>query len=197
MSLENDNHMNDSLFNTGAAADFLNEAIPGKTPGYWRQRLINARRSDRSEAFVLPFSTVGKAVFYEEADLQQFIEFEKSRQLGKMKLSGRAAEALRAFGIGEAGGGSQGRRFKDGSVNLQATDDGSGVFVQTIISEPLMVFAMTPEQAIAFGTDLVDVGQAGLRIRSTRQTTQPELDMTQYKTITDNDTELVRRRIAK
>lgn len=151
-----------NVFNTGAAADFLNEALPGQTPTYWYQRLVNARRTDRKHPFTLRFSTVGKAVFYEQVDLEEFANFEKTRRLGKMTLSGRAAEAIRAFGIGEQGGGAQGRNFSGASVNLQ-TSQGSA-FVQTIINEPLLVFAMSPEDAIGFGLELIEAGKAAQRI---------------------------------
>jgi hypothetical protein len=146
------------LFNTNAAADFLNAAVPGESASYWNQRLVNARRSDRQQPFAIPFSTVGKACFYEQSDLEQFAEFEKSRRLGKVKLSGRAAEALRAFG-----GFPQGRPFKGGSAYLLPSETPGGTLVRATINEPLTVFAMTPEQAIEFGKELIDVGKVAQR----------------------------------
>lgn len=75
------------------------------------RRLTNARQVGRTQVFNLPFSKIGKVVFYEQADLVEFAEFEKTRRLGKMKLSGRAAEVMRAFGIGTSGGSSTGRKL--------------------------------------------------------------------------------------
>jgi hypothetical protein len=185
--------MSDDVFNTNAAADFLNELVPGQSPAYWNQRLINARRSDRKQPFTVPFSTIGKAAFYQEADLKQFAEFEKARRLGKVKLSGRAAEAIRAFGIGEQSGGSQGRQFKGASVNLQTSTDSGAAFVQTIISEPLMVFAMSPEDAIAFGKELVKTGQAAQRINGQDQAKAS--DVTGYRTVADTDSIKIMRKV--
>jgi hypothetical protein len=182
--------MSDNIFNTNAAADFLNELVPGESPAYWNQRLINARRTDRKQSFTLPFSTINKAAFYEEADLKQFAEFEKARRLGKVKLSGRAAEALRAFGMGEQGGGSKGRQFK---ANLQTSNDSGAAFVQTIINEPLMVFAMSPEDAIAFGKELVESGQAAQRINGQDQTKASGI--TGYRTVSDTDSIKIMRKV--
>jgi hypothetical protein len=185
--------MSDNIFNTNAAADFLNELVPGESPAYWSQRLINARRTDRKQSFTLPFSTINKAAFYEEADLRQFAEFEKARRLGKIKLSGRAAEAFRAFGMGEQGGGSQGRQFKGASANLQTSNDSGAAFVQTIFNEPLMVFAMSPEDAIAFGKELVETGQAAQRINGQDQTKASGI--TGYRTVTDTDSIKIMRKV--
>jgi len=149
-----------NLYNTAAAADFLHEQLPGNTPAYWNGRLVNMRRIDRSSALAIPFSRSGKVAFYDEADLRIFADFERMRHLGKVKVTGRAAEALKAFGIGEAGGGAQGRVFKGGAVNIQLNNDDGQPFVQTILNEPLTVFAMTADQAIEFGKELIEAGQA-------------------------------------
>lgn len=176
------------IFNTNAAADFLNEAVPGESASYWNQRLVNARRSDRQQPFTIPFSTVGKACFYEQSDLEQFAEFERSRQLGKVKLSGRAAEALRAFG-----GYPMGRAFKGGSAYLLPPSDASNsVLVRLTIDEPLMVFAMTAEQAIEFGKELVEVGRVAQRHNNPQQTPAP--DNFTVTTIADNADILIQRR---
>jgi hypothetical protein len=178
------------LFNTNAAADYLADAIPGESASYWYQRLVNARRSDRQQPFAIPFSTLGKVCLYEQSDLEQFVEFEKSRRLGKVKLSGRAAEALRAFGIGEPGGSSLGRVFKGGAANPHPDNKG-GTLVQATIHEPLMVFAMTPEQAIAFGKELKEAGEAAQRWNNPQQA--PEADNFTVTTLTDNADVLVQR----
>lgn len=153
-----------NLYNTAAAAEFLHEQLPGKTPTYWSGRLVNMRRIDRSTALAIPFSRAGKAAFYDETDLRLFADFERMCHLGKVKVTGRAAEALKAFGIGQAGGGAQGRTFKGATVNMQVNNDDGQPFVQTIVNEPLTVFVMTADQAIAFGKELIEAGQAAKRI---------------------------------
>lgn len=153
-----------TAYNTGAAADFLHEQLPGKTPTYWNGRLVNMRRVDRATALAIPFTRVGKCAFYEESDLQLFADFDRMCHLGKVKVTGRAAAALKAFGIGQAGGGAQGRRFAGATATLQVSNDDGLPMVQTIVHEPLTVFAMTLDQAIDFGRQLIEVGQAGARI---------------------------------
>lgn len=153
-----------SFYNTNAAAEFLHELLPGKSAAYWNGRLVNMRRIDRSSVLAIPFSRSGKVAFYDEADLRLFADFERMCHLGKMKVTGRAAEALKAFGIGQAGGGAQGRMFRGAAVNIQVNNDDGQPFVQTIVNEPLTVFAMTADQAIEFGKDLIEAGQAAKRI---------------------------------
>lgn len=185
-----------TYLDTKAAAQYMNEQIPDESLKYWTARLNNMRRTDRPQTFSLQFAKVeGKAGFYDQKDIFAYAEFEKSRRIGKVKLSGRAAEAMRAFGIGEQGGGTQGRRWMGASVNPAVANDGSGVFVQTIISEPLMVFAMTPEQALKFGKDLVEIGQYAQRSNSTEPGQAP--DLSKYKTVTDTGSMLVKRRVEK
>jgi hypothetical protein len=155
------------LFNTSAAADYLHAVFADKPASYWYQRLINARRTDRPQTYVLPHTTLGKVVLYTPEALDGFIEHEKLRRIGKVPFTGRAAEALHAFGIGKAGGTTHGRIFKGGSANLQAIEGvgaANQVGVQVIINEPLLVFAMTPEQAASFGKELIEAAQAATRI---------------------------------
>lgn len=154
--------MNETLLTTNAAGEWLHEAVPGESPAYWRQALINNRRPDRSPPHRVPFNTLGRAAVYTPEALQAFADFEKSRRLGQIKLTGRAAEVVRAFGIGEASGTTQGRAFKGASANLASGP--SGAFVQTIINEPLLVFMLTADQAVALGKELLDAGQAAMRI---------------------------------
>lgn len=144
-----------NLLSNQAAAEFLNKQIPGEGEKYWIDRLNNRRRTDRPQPFDLKFTTFeGKQGFYREEDITAYIEFEKAARVGKVKLSSRAAQALHAFG-----GTAQGRQFAGAGVNLQVSNDTGKTFVQTVIREPLMVFAMTPAQAIEFGKELVEAGQ--------------------------------------
>jgi hypothetical protein len=153
------------FLDTAAAADYLHEQVPGESLNYWTLRLTNLRRTDRPHPFLLGFAKYeGKAGYYLLTDVAAYAEFEKTRRIGKVKLSSRAAQAMRAFGIGELGGGSQGRLFKGGSAALAVGNADGKPFVQAIINEPLMVFALTAEQAITFGRDLVETGQAAKRI---------------------------------
>jgi hypothetical protein len=64
-----------------------------------------------------------------------------------MKLTGRAAEALRAYGIGTATGSTTGRKLEITGILDQTDEVTNEQFVQLIISEPLLVYRLDPEQA--------------------------------------------------
>lgn len=153
--------MSNELLNTQAAADWLDKAIPGESPSYWSGVLINNRRNDRPQVYKLPLTRVGKGAFYTVEALNSYADFEKSRRLGSIKLTGRAAEALHAYGIGQ-GGSTTGRPWKGAAVTLQ-TDEAGGVFVQLVVREPLTVFRMEPQQALDLGEELVEVGRVAGR----------------------------------
>lgn len=176
----------ETLLTTQAAGDYLHEQIPGESPGYWRQALINNRRGDRKPAHRIPFSTLGRAAVYRLEDLAAFCEFEKSRRLGTVTLSAKAAEALKAIGFGEEGATTSGRRWKGGSANVA---NNNGVFVQVVISEPLTVFRVEPADAIAFGRELIEAGEHAQRIAGEAPAHAIELE-----TIADSPDALIRRR---
>lgn len=183
------------LLSSGVAAEILNELMPDKTPGQWALWLQNNRNQTRKVSYRIPFERMGGGVFYRREELAAFADWEKGRELGVVKLSNRAAEALRAFGIGEQGGGAQGRRFKGASANPQTANDGSGAFVQVIIEEPLMVFALTPDQAIEFAKEL---GEAGKAARRTNGPAHPQTpDLSGYTTVVDNDSLKMARQVKK
>lgn len=154
------------LLSTQAAAEYLTHDLPYKTVEQWALWLRNNRNQARRAIYRVKSEQLGRIAVYTKDELASFVEFEKSRQLGKVKLSGRAAEVMRAFGIGEQTGGTQGRSFKGGSANPSVANVTGTVFVQTVIDEPLLVFAMTPEQAIEFGNELVEAGRAAKRINA-------------------------------
>lgn len=148
---------------TADASKYLVDAVPGETEQYWSRRLTNLRRADRTQPYELNFCKYdGKTGLYKQQDIVAFAEFEKTRRLGEMKLTGRAAAALRAFGVGEPGGGSRGREF-NGSANLQPADGGHPPIVQLIINNPLLVFALSPARAWALGNELIESANVAKR----------------------------------
>ncbi|MGT2505930.1 hypothetical protein [Cupriavidus basilensis] len=183
----------DELLSSSVAAEILSEQMPDKTPGQWALWLQNNRNQTRKVSYRIPFERMGGGgVFYRREELAAFTDWEKGRALGVVKLSSRAAEALRAFGIGEQGGGTQGRCFKGASVNLQTSNDGGGAFVQVVIEEPLMVFALRPDQAIEFGKELAKAGEAARRANEPAQLQAP--DLSGYTTVADNSSVKIMRR---
>jgi len=152
-----------SFYSTQAAAEHMSQQL-GQTVDYWTTRLANMRNPKRAVAYRLNFATTeGRLGLYSEEDLQAFVEFEKAKQLGNLTLSPRAAEALQAFGVGKPGGGTRGRIFS-GSTNMQPAEDGHPPIVQLILNNPLMVFALSPDQALELGQELIDNANAAKRI---------------------------------
>jgi hypothetical protein len=183
--------MADELLSGSVAGEILHEQMPDKTAEQWRLWLQNNRNQTRRVSYRIPFERMAGGVFYRRDELAKFAEWERARQLGTIKLTGRAAEVLQAFGIGEKGSTTQGRRFKGGSANL-VVDAAGEVFVQTIINEPLMVFAMSADQAIDFGKEMAEAGKAAKRHGERGQKSGPA--STDYETIVDTPAVLIKRR---
>lgn len=148
----------ETFFTTQAACEWLDQAFPGESPKYWQNVLINNRRQDRNPPHRIPFSLMGKVAVYTIESLQDFASFEKSRRLGQVKLSGRAAEVVRAFGIGQ-GGSSTGRKMNISGINPQVDETTGQCFVQIIISDPLLVFRLDSDEAKAIGRELIEAGE--------------------------------------
>jgi hypothetical protein len=125
-----------------AAVKFLQEALPEKK-GYWASFLVNNRRTDRNPPHRIPFGRQHGEAIYRRSDLRTFIEFEKRRRLTGLKVTGRAAELMQAYGIGSPTGGPYGRTF---DYHLLAQSNESGPHGQLIINEPLLVFHLPPDQ---------------------------------------------------
>jgi hypothetical protein len=146
------------LMKSDKAADLLADKLTARTPDQWAMWLRNNRNHAHRTTYRIPTEKVGREVFYQREELDKFIAFEASRTVGEFKLSGRAAEALHAMGIGKAGATSQGRRFEGGSATGAVAPDGT-TFVQVALSSPLAVYRLTPQQAIELAKDLTDAAQ--------------------------------------
>lgn len=138
------------------AEERAQEVIPEK-PGYWHNYLINNRREKRPAAYRIPFTKKPDGrVFYNVDEFAKFLEFEKRRRIGGMKLTGRAAEIMRAFGIGEAVGSTLGRKLNLTSISAQIDQATGRSFVQIISSDPLMVYRVEPGEATAIAEKLTE-----------------------------------------
>lgn len=142
---------NTDLLTAAAAAQYLHERLPHQSVSYWRQVLTNNRRPDRIPSHRIHTITVRKRTFYEEDELLRYVRFEQSRRFGGMRLTGRAAEMMRAFGIGDPNGGSTGRKLKISEVSPQIDETTGEGFIQLIIEDPLSVFRLDVAQATEFG----------------------------------------------
>ncbi|MBJ9591749.1 hypothetical protein I5745_14735 [Burkholderia seminalis] len=89
-----------------------------------------------------------KAAHYDVHELARFVEFEKQRRLGSVTLTGRAAEVMRAYGIGEKGGSTTGRKLKVSGIHPQV-DEAGKPYVQLITDDPLMVYRLEVAEAVS------------------------------------------------
>lgn len=145
----------DELLNTQLAAERLQEAIH-EPPGYWERYLLNNRRKDRNPEYLIPTQKLGGGIFYTPKDLAKFAAWEKSRRVGGIKVSGRAAEALRAVGFGEPEGSTTGRKL-DCAITPQLDEITKKHFVQILVKKPLLVFRVEVEQAKEIRDELSEI----------------------------------------
>lgn len=144
--MKSDIDMTEELLSVSVAAEVLNGLMPNKTPQQWNTWLTNNRNQSRTVPYRIPTVRISGGVFYRRAELESFIELEKSRQLGTIKLTGRVGEALRAFGINEPGGGPYGRELKTFRVGEAVIDGDSQVFAQLTVGDPLSVYRIDAQQ---------------------------------------------------
>lgn len=142
-----DKEVVEELWSNSVASAYLTEQLPERDSEQWGLWLRNNRNQSRKVPYRIGFERISNATFYRPEELSKFVEWEKSRQLGVMKLTGRSAEVMRAFGIGSSNGSTTGRKLKILGINDQIDEATGQSFVQLIISEPLMVFRLDPEQA--------------------------------------------------
>ena len=135
------------LYGNSQAARILSEQFPERTPEQWELWLRNNRNQVRKTVYRIDVVHISNRSFYRPQELAKFIQWEKSRRLGVMKLTGRAAEALRAYGIGTATGSTTGRKLEITGILDQTDEVTNEQFVQLIIREPLLVYRLDPEQA--------------------------------------------------
>ena len=149
--------MTEELLGVTVAAEVLNGLMPEKTPQQWITWLTNNRNQSRTVPYRIPTVRISGGVFYRRAELESFVEMEKSRQLGTIKVTGRVAEALRAFGINEPGGGPYGRELKTFRVAEAIIDGDSRVFAQLTVGDPLSVYRIEVEQIETMIAELTEV----------------------------------------
>lgn len=141
-----------------AAAEWLAAQLPDKTVEQWALWLRNNSNTARTAVYRVPSSKLGRHAVYSMSDLEAFVKYERDRDIGGVKLTGRAAEVFHAFGLGKPGGGSTGRKLDVTSISEQIDESGE-MFVQVVIADPLLVFRLSPRQAIDVGRELLDGGE--------------------------------------
>lgn len=153
----------DELIKNDLAAQVLYELLGDRTREQWVLWLQNNRNPRRRATYRIPFERIGGSVFYRRDELSKFSEFEKQRQLGTIKLTGRAAEVMRAFGIGEAGGGTTGRAMNVTAINLQTDPVTGKPYIALVLDEPLMVYRLDIDKARGIARELGELVSAAER----------------------------------
>ncbi|VVP89042.1 hypothetical protein [Pseudomonas fluorescens] len=148
--------MTEELLSNSVAAQTLCELEPEKSVEQWMHWLQNNRNQSRRVPYRIPFERMAGGVFYRREELVSFIDWEKSRQLGALKLTGRAAEVMRAYGIGEKSGSATGRKLKVTAINPQVDEATGTPFVQFITSDPLMVYRLELDEAEAIIREMAE-----------------------------------------
>ncbi|WP_305074378.1 hypothetical protein [Propionivibrio sp.] len=147
--------MVEELLNNSMAAQTLSELLKDKTPEKWAVWLQNNRNQSRRVSYRIPFQRISGGIFYSRDELEKFVEFEKSLQLGALKLTGRVAEVVRAFGIGQ-GGSNTGRKLNVTGINPQVDEATGQCFVQVVIGDPLLVFRLEVGEAKSLCRELTE-----------------------------------------
>jgi hypothetical protein len=148
------------LLSNSMAAKLLHELMSDKSAEQWEVWLRNNRKPERRVTYHVPYVKLGGGVFYDREELAKFAEWEKGRQLGSIKLTGRAAEVMRAFGIGEKGGSTTGRKLKVTGINPQVDEATGKPFIQFVVDDPLMVYRVEVEESKALLREWADAIQA-------------------------------------
>lgn len=180
--------------NVGMAAIYLNEQLQDKTPEQYTQFLQSNRVKGRAVAYQIPFEKIDGMVIYLTKELNKYVALQKSRTMGTIKLSTKAAEALQAVGFNEHGGGSTGYRFNMSGLNFGIDRNGQR-FIQMFLTEPLRVFHIEMESAEALHRELGELIAANSRM--TQEVKQPhqQPDLSDFETVTDNqDVKIMRRK---
>jgi hypothetical protein len=138
----------EELLSKQVAAAMLSELMPDKTAKQWMTWLRNNRNQLRRVPYRIPTVSLGGGAFYRRDDLEAYVEWEKSRQMGTIKLSARAVEALHAVGFNERGGSSTGRHFDVTMISHQIDETTGEPFIQLILNNPLMVYRLPIVQAL-------------------------------------------------
>jgi hypothetical protein len=161
---KNGSMSNEELLSTAAAAEYLSQHLPDKSPEQWALWLRNNRNHSRKAVYRVKAQQLGRMAVYTPDELVKFVEFEKQRQLGTIKLTGRAAEVMRAYGIGEAGGGTTGRTMNVTAINLQNDPVTGKPYIALVLNEPLMVYRLEVDQARSVSKELAELVAAAERI---------------------------------
>ncbi|MDR3410634.1 MAG: hypothetical protein P4L87_06785 [Formivibrio sp.] len=149
--------MSNDFLNTNAASDELHRLLPEKTTKQWYAWLQNNRNVARKAVYRIPFERLGVMALYRQEDLVKFVEWEKSRRIGEMKLDSRTVEIMQAFGIGDPSvTGTTGRKLELVSVTGQHDETRNVAFVQLALGNPLRIYRLELDEVTEITFQLVN-----------------------------------------
>ena len=140
---------------TKGAATYLADKLPHKKIEQWELWLRNNRNNSRKAIYRVASELIGRSAYYTHEELNRFVEFERQRYVGTLKLPGRAAEVMLAFGVGQAGGSTTGRVF-DYQISPQIDACTDTPFVQLVTQNPLRIWRLSTDQAKEFASELIE-----------------------------------------
>ncbi len=144
------------LLSRQAAAEWLAQHLRDKNPEQWGLWLRNNANSARRATYRIPTEQIGRGTFYNLEELAKFVEFERGRQLGSIKLRGRAAEVARAFGLGSTRGSTTGRQLLVTAIDPQFDEVSGKTYVRLVTDGPLMVYRLEVAQARQIAMELLE-----------------------------------------
>ena len=158
--------MIDELLGNSFAAQVLHEQIATKTTEQWMLWLQNNRNQSRRVPYRIPFVRLAGGVFYHREEIANFAEWEKARSLGSIKLTGRAAEVLHAYGVGTTSGSATGRKLLVQGITTQVDQVTGAPYIQFITDDPLMVYRLEADEARAVTKNLNDAIRRCEKVRA-------------------------------
>lgn len=146
----------DDLLSAAKMAELLADAVPDRDEAGWAQWLANNRNPARETSYRIRHERLAGRVYYRRSALNDFVDFERQRHLGTIKLTGRTAELVQALGLRQPGASGTGRPFNLTSLTHHVDAEGRE-FAQLVLGNPLMVFRLEPMDCAALYQALGDV----------------------------------------
>lgn len=137
-------------FSASAAAQWLAQHAPSRSPAGWLQWLGNNRSTLRATAYRVPFKKTGRRVLYALADLRRVVQTEELIAQGLSPQRAGLAQVVESGLLNQPWHGK-------GRIYGQYDDDKKTPFVKLAIDSPLQTFRLSLQEAAAL---LVQVDDA-------------------------------------
>ncbi len=153
--------MTQEILRSSEVADVLAAELGG-TSTHWHTWLKNDRKPGRKN-LLPPLPGPGRPRYLMVA-VEALIAAERARRMQDGQPVGRAAEVMKAFGIGE--GGTNTGRHLEAHVYGQLDEHAKVGFVQLHVLHPMLMFRLTPDQARQLAAELIEEAKYADRMES-------------------------------